>query len=290
MPRNYKPKNAHLETEGKNKEGRFSKVELRFIQKNYESLTVDEIAKKLSRTPEMVQNKLTEILKEKQSKGEDVQIAIEYDIKKMPFFPTLKRQYSKEELMVIEYQWNYFHNQFQNDVMHTEQMQILSYCKTYIDLDRLGILEKESLEQVKRLEQSIMEDKKSLEMFGDDPIVKSRMLVTEQQIGDIRNSRRSVTDEKVKLGKQLADLTAALKGTRDQRIKVATEQQMSLTSLLKALDNEAFRKNAVRENHLLKLSAEKVRKDLGSHHKYADDLYDRPLLNSETVMDEGEET
>lgn len=289
MPRKYKPKNEHLKEETKNKEGRFSKEELKFIEDNYEVLGIDEMSKHLHRSEQMVEQKLVEVLRDKKERGEKVnaQVVLEHDLKKMPFFPMLKKQYDKDELMIIEFQWNRLHGQFQDDVQHSEQMQILSYCKTLIDLDRLGVAEKKSNESVADLEAELNFIKEKLKV-QDDIMLRQEANMLMQMISDIRNSRRSVTEEKVKLGKQLADLTQALKGTRDQRIKIATEQQMNWTSLLKALDDEDFRKKHVRNNHLLKLSAEKERVRLAEDHQYMDGLIDKPILNSETVMEDEE--
>lgn len=289
MPRNYKAKNKHLKDPNTYKEGRFSNDEKLYIAENYENLTIEEMAQHLHRSVNTVKSYVQKIIADTISQGEQSKLTIKYDLKSFPFFNDLVEQYSKRELQTIEYHWNYLISQFKEDVLHTERMQILQYGETMVDISRIKKLEKVSEEQLIKLQSQLEDLYQAVPKKEDrDQIWRAKERAIDEQIADLRNSRKSVTEEKAKLVKQSQDLLTSLNATRGQRVKIATDHQLDITSLLKSLANEQLRRQFERENKLMQLSADKERTRLSSEYKYMDGVYDRPILNSETVFYEEE--
>jgi len=287
MPRNYQPKNKHLSDPNIPKEGRLSNQEKQYIADHCEEITVEEIALKLQRNPKSIKAYLDTYIREKRSQGEDTKLMGEFDIKLMPFFEQLKEQYSKRELQTIEYHWNKLISQFKDDALHTEQMQILQYAETMIEIARIKKMNRASELQIEKLEARLVELHET-DREDRDARWEARSNAVERQMSDIRNSRKPVAEEMARLVKQSNDLLVSLNATRGQRIKVASDDRMDLTGLLKALADDPFRKKAVRHNKLMQLSAELERLRLAQDYLYMDGIYDKPLLNSDTVREPDE--
>jgi hypothetical protein len=287
VPRNYKAKNKHLSDPNIPREGRISNEERKFVADNYENLTELEIAAKLQRNPETIRELIKKLIKEKISQGESSRITITHDLKSLPIFDELRQQYTKRELQTIEFHWNNLISQFKEDVYHTERMQILQYAETMVDIARIKRMERSNEELVEKLDTRLSELQET-PVEDRDRRWEVKQDMAERQIVDLRNSRKSVTEEKTKLTKQANDLLHSLNATRGQRVKIATDQQMDVTSLLKAIANDDIRKKMVRENTLMQMSAEKERKRLSNEYRYMDGAYDRPILNSDTVNYEEE--
>jgi hypothetical protein len=166
-------------------------------------------------------------------------------------------------------------------------MQILQYAETMVDIARIKRMERGNEELVEKLDARLAELQET-PVEDRDRRWEVKQDMAERQIVDLRNSRKSVTEEKTKLTKQANDLLHSLNATRGQRVKIATDQQMDVTSLLKAIANDDIRKKMVRENTLMQMSAEKERKRLSNEYRYMDGAYDRPILNSDTVNYEEE--
>lgn len=266
------------------KEGRLSNEDRKFIVDNYEILTVEEISKELRRSPDTIRKHIDEYLRGQQAAGEITKVVVN-DIKLQAFFPELMEQYSKRELQVIEFHWNSLIQQFREDVLHTEKMQILQFGETMVDISRIKKREKAAEEHITKLEVRLAEFH---EIPKDErqPNWEMKVSAIDRQLADLRNTSRPVTEEKNKLIKQANDLLTALKATRNQRVNVATDARMDFVSLLKVLADEKFRAGAVRHNHLMQLSAQLVRLKLYGDHHYIDGSYDKPILNSESVKDE----
>lgn len=283
MPRKYTPKNEYLKDPNAPRQGPFVEKELQFIADNYEKLTVPEMAIKLHRNRETVKMHLDNIIQEKLRKNEAVKLTVSHNFRDLPIFDELREQYTKRELQTIEFHWNKLISQFKSDVLHTEQMQILQYAETMVDIARVKKLERAGEETLDKLQRRI-EELHNVDRDRRDDRWLARERSVDSQIADLRNSRKSVTEEKTKLTKQANDLLTSLNATRGQRVKIASDQQMDITSLLKALANDDFREQAIRQNHLMQRAAEQEKKKLSEEHRYMDGIYDRPILNSETVL------
>jgi len=266
------------------KEGRLSNDDRKFIVDNYEILTVEEIGKELRRSPETIRKHIEEYVRGQQAAGEITKVVIN-DLKLQAFFPELMEQYTKRELQVIEFHWNSLIQQFREDVLHTEKMQILQFGETMVDISRVKKREKAAEEHIEKLEQRLSE----LHDIPKDerpPNWEMKVSGIDRQLADLRNVSKPVTEEKNKLVRQANDLLTSLKATRTQRVNVATDARMDFVSLLKVLADEKFRAGAVRHNHLMQLSAQLVRLKLYGDHHYIDGTYDKPILNSESVKDD----
>jgi hypothetical protein len=112
----------------------------------------------------------------------------------------------------------------------------------------------------------------------------------EQQIQFIRDSGKANTDEQTKLQSTSAKLTSELKGSRKDRVEKATEGSLGWTDLLRRLEEEEFRNRAIRKGRLLDMAANLDKDKLSQYHKYMDSTLDRPILNSETVKQDEEDS
>ena len=77
-----------------------------------------------------------------------------------------------------------------------------------------------------------------------------------------------------------------LKGTREQRKRVADDAKTNFSMWMRQLDELETREAEGFDMAVQAIAADKARKRLSEFHEYEDGEVDQPLLNSETVIDE----
>ena len=118
------------------RKGRFDKKEMAFIKENHKTLPIDEISRKLNRDPESVQKYINQKLG-KNASVDDVRVAqAEYDLKNRLYWKDLTQQFSPEELEMILFHWGRMISQFRDDVLPTEELQVLDAIKIEILMGR----------------------------------------------------------------------------------------------------------------------------------------------------------
>lgn len=193
----------------------------------------------------------------------------------------LKEKFSDKELIKFEEDYVALMGQFGEDVLPSEEIQILQIIELGILMDRIMIEKQTTREHVERLEKM---QKKFLDKYhGDYTLIdeKDRTFIIdlETQVGALRSSEQNRTNEYTRLQEKHANLMKDLKGTRDQRIKqIESGGKLSFIGLIKALTNKDFQEQEGRQLELFKMAAEKEKQKLTDYHTYLDGEVDKPIL------------
>ena len=260
------------------KKGRISKEEHSFIETSVNKLTPKEIAKSLNRNPDSV----GEYIKKHFDIGTSPQEKAQYDLRDRPYYYELKQQFDQDELELFDYYWGRIVGQFNNDVLPTEEMQILDVVKIEVMMNRCLKSQKDNVNAINRLE---IEIQALLDL--PDPEELDRVLNMERQVGALRAAQENLSkdfrDLQDKKGKMLKDM----KATREQRIKRLEDARESFGSWVAHLAQNPDKLKAYGiQMEKMRLSMESEKERLGQYHKYEDGAVDRPFLNHETVVRE----
>jgi len=194
----------------------------------------------------------------------------------------LSKQMSEHEIRFFEQNWIDFFKQFNEDVTHTEEMQILEVIRTEVLINRSMEDRQEIMENIETLNGLIdqemskpkdMQDTQALAMF-------------QTQLGAMIGSKSSYINEHEKLLTKKERYLKDLKGTREQRKRVADDAKTNFSMWMRQLDELETRESEGFDMAVQAIAADKARKRLSEFHEYEDGEVDQPLLNSETVIDE----
>ena len=275
--------------EERNKDGRLTEPELKYLRDNYDKKDHIDLAKDLKRNPKTIEKILKKLIAEDNINGAFKGMISAHDLKSQPFWEQIKRQFTKEELREFEANWNgIIGEQFKEDILYTEKLQLKALLETNILLGR---------NMASRMKASV--DQEKLEARRDElymiPVEdrnnqwQDQVFNIDAQIKGIVDSAKANTDEQTKLQMTSVKLNDELKGSRKARVEKSTEASLGWTDLLRKLEDEEFRNRATRQSRLLDMASDKVKDELSSLHQYMDGVLDRPILNSDTVLLEEEE-
>jgi len=260
------------------KKGPWSLDEKKFIEDNLD-LHYEDIAKKLDRDPKRVRKYIEINLGKSTSISKGMQKEIDLDIKKSMVWKELKGQFTPDELRKFVYHWERIIVQFKEDILPTEEMQVVDYIKLDILMDRILQQQQDNLLEIQRLEKQIAEEKNKPEDIQDF----SRISGLSDQINMRRTAQSSVTKEYKDLLQEKSKILDKMKGTRDARIKYLESSKDSLIGWVKQVvtDNK-LRDRLGTYMEKLRLSMENEKERLSQPHKYVDNMVDLPLLTTET--------
>lgn len=263
------------------RKGRFSKTEISFITENHDSLSHQEIAQELNRDPESIKNfiksKLGESIEDKK------RIQALYDLKNRPYWKDLQQQFNEHELEMLLYHWGRIIGQFRDDVLPTEELQVLDAIKLEVLMNRALKNQQTNMEDIVRFEELITEEKGRPIEYQDRDFIFN----LERQIAVARAAQealgRDYKDLQVKKSSMLKDL----KATREQRVKRLEDSKKTFISWVQNLmTNADVRQEIGIEMEKMRLSVNKEKERLSEWHQYEDKLVDQPFLTPDTVKDE----
>jgi len=139
------------------KKGRISKEEENFIRENID-LDCNQLAIELDRDPDSILG----FIKKKVAKGDlpapswlggrqDEEKAY-YDLTRRPYWSELKLQFTEGELKLFQYHWARIISQFKDDVIPTEELQVVDLIKLELLMNRGLKYNKDNIEQISALE------------------------------------------------------------------------------------------------------------------------------------------
>ena len=264
------------------KMGRFNVSELNFLHKNVDKLTVDQIAKELNRDPASVHKWITSNIG--LNKEQKQEIAAGNELKSKSYYRELQKQFNDEELELFEFHFKKMWVQFKDDVLHTEEMQIIDAVKYELLMNRILCSQQSSVDQIDGLEREVKAAKNmSIELQDRDYILN-----LERQIASIRGSQLMMAKEFKEYQAKKASIIKDLKGNRDQRIKHFEDSKVSFPKLVERLTTDPeFRYSVGVEMEVMRKATEMERLRLSQPITYRNGEVDRPLLNSESVNLEG---
>src|SRR3990167_6329442 len=249
-----------------------------FIQENKNDLSVEEMAKTINCSVNTINNIL------ETSDKAAFNIKSKNKLRQKLQWKQLKEKFSDHELEKFEQDYGKLMEQFGEDVLPSEEMQIMQIIELGILLDRIMIEKQTTREHVNKLEkmQKQFYEKYKGDYTAMDENDRRFMVDLETQIGTLRSSEQNRTNEYTRLQEKHAHLMKDLKGTRDQRIKqIESGGKLSFIGLLKLLSNKDFQEQETRQLELFKLAAKKQKKELTDYHAFLDNEIDKPILLSD---------
>ena len=265
----------------KYKTGRLTNEEQAYIENNVGAMTLEQIAKKLKRK-ELTVKRYADKLNGQEEEKKDT-----FSVRGRPYWEDIKNQFSQEELRLFEYHWNQIIKQFNKDVIHTEELQIVDVIKHEILCSRVLRKQQESEEMSARLQATLNTLRTAGSVSDED---NERMFGLERQISTLNASIESMTKEFKTYQDQKQKLFDKIKGSRDQRVSKFEDTKQTFASLVMRIRKDPeFANKCSADMEKMRLSMAKHLKELGDYMKYSDSQIDRPILNETTVFIEEDE-
>ena len=263
------------------KKGRFTKTEQEFIKDNHREMSNLDIATHLDRDPVSVQS----YIKEKIGNAtlDDREIEALHDLKSRPFWKDLEKQFSEEELQSLLYHWSRIITQFRDDVLPTEELQIIDAIKLEILMNRALIGQQTNMSSIREYEELVTIEKgKDLETQDKDHIYN-----LERQVAVCRAAQDSLTREYKDLQTKKASMLKDLKATREQRIKRLEDSKQTFIGWVRNLmTNPEVRREMGTNMEKMRLAMEVEKERLSEYHKYEDGNIDQPFLTPDSTKED----
>ena len=263
------------------KKGRFTKTEQEFIKNNHREMSTLDMAAHLDRDPVSVES----YVKDKIGNAtlDDREIEALHDLQNRPLWKDLQKQFTEEELQSLLYHWSRIITQFRDDVLPTEELQIIDAIKLEILMNRALIGQQSNMKNISDYEELItVEKSKSLEIQDKDYIYN-----LERQIAVCRAAQDSLTRDYKDLQTKKAAMLKDLKATREQRIKRLEDSKQTFIGWVRNLmSNPDTRREIGIEMEKMRLAMNKEAERLSEYHKYEDGLIDQPFLTPDSVKDD----
>ena len=263
------------------KKGRFSKTEQEFIRENHKEMSIHEIATHLDSDPDSIESYV------KQKIGnttlDEREIEALHDLQSRPFWKDLQKQFSEDELQSLLYHWGRIITQFRDDVLPTEELQIIDAIKLEILMNRALIGQQTNMKDIGRYEEQVTEEKgKPLEIQDKDYIFN-----LERQVAVCRAAQESLTREYKDLQTKKASMLKDLKATREQRIKRLEDSKQTFIGWVRNLmSNPEVRRELGVEMEKMRLATNVEADRLTEYHKYEDGMIDQPFLTPDSVKED----
>jgi|TARA_B100000085_G_scaffold263882_1_gene270361 hypothetical protein len=260
------------------KKGRLSKEEVAYIEKHVKTDSTDQIAKHLDRNPESVEKHI----KKKYGKGASAEEIAAFDLDNRPYWHEIKNQFTDEELKLFRYHWSRIISQFRDDVIPTEEIQVLDLIKLELLMNRSLKNNKSNIEQISVMEALVQEER------ARDPDQQNADMIfnLERQVASLRASQESLNKDYRELQTKKNSMLKEMKATREQRVKRLEDSKQSLTGWIAYLmsNPDVTTKYGI-EMEKMRLAMSKERDRLSNYHKYQDGIVDQPFLNSDTIKE-----
>jgi hypothetical protein len=256
------------------KKGRISNEEAFFIEGNVGRLSTEQIAKELDRDPESIEA----FIKRKFRVGTSPEEAAAYDLENRPYWKELESQFTKGELELFKYHWARIVSQFKDDVIPTEELQVVDLIKLELLMNRCLKQNKNTLEQIELYENTVREERAAQDQDREN------IFSLERQISSLKASQESLNRDYRELQAKKGSMLKEMKATREQRVKRLEDSRQTFTGWVTYLmtNPEVLRQYGV-EMEKMRLAAQKERERLGAYHKFVDGDVDRPLLTPESA-------
>ena len=192
------------------KKGRFSKDEERTIGRLINSMTPEDIATQLDRDTESVVN----FIKRKFNVGTSREEQAAYSLENRPYYKELRQQFTDEELELFKYHWSRMVSQFKNDVLPTEEVQIVDTIKLELLMNRCLKGNKENIEQINTYDHMIQDERaRDKDQQDIDYIIN-----LERQVASLRASQESLNKDYRELQVKKSSMLKEMKGTKSSEL------------------------------------------------------------------------
>jgi len=269
------------------KRGKLSDGEVQFIEENCGTKTVKEIAKYLDRTPETIKKHIENMSLSYvgMSDKERTETDLRKKLRNRVYWKEVEKQLTENELIYFESIWIDLVQQFREDILPTEELQIKQLITTEILINRSMVERKRCMQEIERLDDFIQEEyARPLGERNSD-----RIMNLETQLSMARSSQTSYTNEYTKLSNESKALSKDLKATRDQRLKRVEDGKTSWIGLIRMLEDESIREREGRDLELMRVASDKSTEQLSEYHTYEDKIVDMPMLTPDTILKKDKE-
>lgn len=263
------------------KRGKLSLGEMKYIRENCFDLSLEEIAENLNRTTEPIRRYIDE--ENLKARDLDDYSHLLNELRSRYYYGELKKQMSDPELIYAEHQWIDYFRQFNEDVTHTEEMQILETIRTEVLINRGMEDRQDNMRRIERLERLIEQEMEKPKDRQDGQVLAA----LHTQLGAAIASKSAYINEHDKLLTKKERLLKDLKGTREQRKRNAEDAKTNFSMWLKQLPE--FMEQDGYEMEIHSIAADKAKDRLAEYHRYEDGNLDQPILNADTIKDEENE-
>jgi len=194
----------------------------------------------------------------------------------------LKRELTASELRMFEQSYKNYIDQFQGDVLATEESQIRQAVKLEIFMMR---------NDQNKLQIQMDLDEVAVQISDEENIPihnrnDSKLMNLKSQRQSLISSIPSLTKEWNECADKHSKIMTTLRGTREQRVKQAADAKTNILGLLKEFQTERFRKENALGMEVNKFALNEEMNRLSQPHTYMDGEVDRPILNWETDLDD----
>jgi hypothetical protein len=260
------------------KKGRFSKEEIQYIEEHIKTDSYTDIALHLDRDPDSVEKHI----KKNYGKGASAEEIAAFDLENRAYWPEIKNQFTDEELKLFRYHWARIISQFRDDVIPTEELQVVDLIKLELLMNRCLKFNKDNIQQISALEALIAEERSR----DPDQQNADQIFNMERQVSSLKASQESLNKDYRELQTKKNSMLKEMKATREQRVKRLEDSKQSLTGWIAFLmtNPDVTQKYGI-EMEKMRLAMEAEKDRLSEYHKYQDGMVDQPFLNADTLKD-----
>ena len=264
--------------------GKMSYEEVKFIKENVDKLAHDEIARVLNRLPSTI---LAHIARNKLGKAfnrirdKEPKKITERDARMLlrakRFYATLFHQISKKETEFFEECWVDMMEQFQHNVLPSEEMELKEMILLEIFKNR------EITEEKKRRDRKGQILKEMDEIKAQVPVDKDELRSLREELLSINAACEKHANRFHSLCERSEKIRKALYASRQDRVKNVELSKVDFATWLRELEDYSTQLKVSREMTILKMAQDREKNRLTRLHKYANNEVNVPILNEDSV-------
>jgi len=265
------------------KPGRFSKEENKFLRENYKTMTEDDMADELNREYKTIKKQLAKLGLTQDADGQ-MAYDVEFELETRKYYETIMQQFTKSEREHFKDQWIRTISQFNNDVLHTEEMQIVDMIKSDILMQRCLTEQAENMEMIEQCRTRLNELSNISELSDQQRLERAELM---DNIAVCYGSRDAAGKQYSIHQKEKNQLVDKIKGARIDRVKkIENSKETYNTWLSRLINDKSLRKRIGEEMERYRLAAIDEKIKLAAYHKYEDGEIDQVYLSHETVKED----
>ena len=290
-------------TKNNYKKGVFTDDEKRTIEKMAATSTYAAIARHLNRNPASVRkycqrNAITDDIP-------SIRRHVEFKARNNHHFNILKDQLTPTEFDFAIQVYKGMLEQFGNDILYSEEVQIVEYCMVTCLLNRAFSREKnlnEMVEEQRGMRLDLQKEKDKLlntktqdedeeaEKYDQEQILIDRIEIIDMRLSELQTEHRDVKKDQISFLDRKEKITKALNISREQRAQELTKVNQNFGDLITSLKrNEQFRRQVGLEIERMRIGIREEYIRLSNLHLYADGEYDHPIFNTEVHKRQNEQ-
>lgn len=277
--------------ESKRKSGFLGEKDREYIRRHVRTKSAEVIADDLRRIPKQIIEFIeTEGLLRRNEAA--TARATKSDLDEMPKWRQVRDLLDEEEIHLFRKQYIRLVDQFgEAELQATEIDQIFNYILCDIQLSQTSVERKLLIDRQKDLKREIdgarTEQKKEGVSATRRKTLEAEIRAAYDALNEVSRSLSDI-DKRLDTARKQNDATLkALKGTREQRVKLVTDANANWMGFIRALQDDDFRDGAGDEAGMMRIATDKCQSNLVAEIRYENGEYDRPMLLPETTEEEG---